>query len=541
MGSVILGPDGRPILRDGRIVIGLAGPGSPPAADCCCGPSNPDCCYPYTLIRCGPGGVPGPICCTLGKRTRITATALASSRSTVEGASDDCNGVSFEAQVSIEFDRDYECGLPTTCRRADFDGRQTYWPASSGPACQRSDVVTTRRCINPGGEDVITAGGDNPMDPQGIWAIFRSWVGGRFPRLDAYGGDWTQLPCAGVDRITNQPGDLPYFDEIAWTFQVSCESATLQADWTYFQVGANGTTTRATASYYYTWRVEILEGCDTDPCTPIEPPPPPPACRSCLFPNGLCCNCVDPVYCLQQGGTSLPAGEACPEGTVCDCGEGAFGACILFTRGGQCFTTTRALCESVHGIYVPGRTCQQAGGQGSRPGRSTPGLGGTPGPNAATLASVRRWGRLRGGVEAMTAAGPSSRAVRRTRAPLAGDIAAGARRARGLPGQGPGGPAPDNPNVDPGMFTPGGAPGGCDPNGIDPETRCGCIVRGQCVEMPREQCLASGNVPLSPCRLCPGSQPVRVWSGAGGRIVVPGAGGEGYGPVRTCGGCGEGL
>lgn len=534
MGTVILGPDGRPILRDGKIVVGMVIPGTPVSGDCCCDAPGPDCCYGYPLIRCGPGGTPSPICCTLGKRARITASALATSRSTVENAPapDGCNGVSFEASVAIEFDRDYECGVPTTCRRADFDGRQTYWPDSPAPACQRSDVVTTRRCINPGGEDVITAGADNPMDPQGIWAIFRSWVGGRYPRLDAFGGDWTALPCSGVDRIVSEPGQPGYFDEIRWSYRTTCESATLQAEWEYYQEGASGTITRATASYYYTWRVEILEGCDADPCVPIEPPPPPPPCRSCLFPNGLCCNCVEPVFCQQQGGTPLPVGEACPDGSVCDCGEGAFGACILFTRGGQCFTTTKANCDASHGIFVPGRTCAQAGGQGSRPGRGRAGLG------------VGGGGGLRGGVEAGFLLARARRP--RTRAPLPQD----ARRAtRGLPGQAPGGLNPDGSTgpVPDGTFTPPGGPGGCDPAGIEPDTRCGCIVRGVCVEMPREQCLASGNVPLSPCRLCPGSQPVRAWSGAGGKIIVPTVGtaegmSGGYGPLRTCGGCGsEGL
>lgn len=540
MSSVILGADGRVAMRDGKILIGLVTDGQVDPECCCQGP-QPGCCDANYLIRCGPGGTPTPICCNLGKRRRITATALAGSTSSVEGASDGCNGTSFTASVAIEYDVDQDCTGVTTCRRADFDGAQTYWPDAPAPACQRSEVRTTRRCINPGGEDVITAGGDNPMDPQGIWAIFRSWVGGRYPRTDQW-GDWTGLPCSGVDRITNQPGDLPYQDEIAWEYRTTCESATMQATWTYYQQGANGTITRASASYYYTWRVEVLEACAEDPCNPVEPPPPPPPCRSCLFPNGLCCNCVLPATCTQQGGISLPAGEACPDGTVCDCGEGGFGACILFTRGGQCFTTTRALCAAARGIFVPGRTCAQAGGQGARPGRAA----------APSSRAGDRWGWLRGGTQEIwpgtgSVLGGGSLLPRLPRWRVRAPLPEARRVTRGLPGQAPGGlnpdgttgPAPDGP------YTPPGGPGGCDPAGIDPNTRCGCIVRGACVEMPREQCLASGNVPLTPCRLCPGSQPVRV----GGGVVPDAAGGGGgggwggaYGPVRTCSGCGsEGL
>lgn len=274
--------------------------------------------------------------------------------------------------------------------------------------------------------------------------------------------------CAGQRRFTCQAGFLPYVSqthEAGWAALHGCLSSSATGSQTVHEVGATAGQTVFRDTYRsatHEAQIEILTPCDTDPCgPPPPPPPPPPPTGACVFLDGRCCNGMGPESCLSQGGIYQGDGTQCASGT-CGCDESGLGACILFNRGGACFTTTAANCAASHGIFVPGQTCRSAAGQGQR------------------------------------------------------------RATRGLPGQAPGGPIGEGTTPVPGPYTPPGSPGGCGP--VDPYAVCGCLTRAGCINIPRQDCHDSGNVPLSPCRPCISS---------GDRIITTGRGSPG---CSTCGG-----
>lgn len=116
--------------------------------------------------------------------------------------------------------------------------------------------------------------------------------------------------------------------------------------------------------------VNVVDPCHggalCGPDNPPPPPPPPEPTGGCSFPDGTCCNGMTPTACNSMGGIWNPA---CPPGVYCNCANSGLGACILWSRGGQCVRTTESVCARLRGLFVgTGSNCPAPTNPGGRPG-----------------------------------------------------------------------------------------------------------------------------------------------------------------------------